>query len=205
MDYCTRVLTKHEDWPEFEELAQLIQDGHPYCRLTIESGDEEGWESLLLAGEDEAEIAVIERLPVFSGSVGEDEMADLLEDAREAGPESALAWLEEYLDEVRTVYAFRTLYGASTEEGSAAIHALRHFIWERGEAILQADHEGFTNEEGHHILWQFAETVSGPWSMAVLEEDSWASFTMDLGDPDQREHFMNGEVPPDVTHLQRRG
>lgn len=203
MDFCTRVLTKREDAPEFEELAAVVRDGHPYCRLRIESEGEDGWESLLLAGEDEAEIAVIERLPVSYGSSGEDEISDLLEDARGARPESALHWIEEYLDEVRTVYVFHPFYGADTEEGSAAIHALRNFLWERGEAILQADHEGFTNEEGHHILWQFADTVSGAWSVAVLEENTWASFTMDLGDPEQREHFLNGEIPPDAIGLRR--
>lgn len=203
MDYCTRVLTKHEEAPDFEELAAIVRDGHPYCRLSMETEGDAGWESLLLSGEDEVEIAVLERLPVFFGSSGEDEISDLLEDARGARPESALHWLEGYLDEVRTLYVFRPFYGAETEEGSAAIHALRNALWERGEAILQADHEGYTNEEGHHILWQFAETVSGAWSVAVLEEDSWASFTMDLGDPEQREYFLNGEVPPDATGLRR--
>ena len=78
MAHYTRVLSKDENFPAFDELVRLIGDGHPDYKLTIESGDEEEWESLLLAGNDEVEVAVIERNPVASGSLGEDEVADFL-------------------------------------------------------------------------------------------------------------------------------
>ena len=201
MAYYTRVLTKQEDFPSFEELADLIRAEHPTCKLTIEEGDEEEWNTLLLSGDDEDEIALIERNPVIDGSIGQDEIADLLEETQDCKPESGVAWLHDYLVEVKTIYAFQHLLGADSEEGSAALHALRSALWERGEAIIQADLEGFTNEEGHHIVWQFSDSVSGPWSMAVLQEGSWHHFDMDLGDPDHREAFLNGEVPPDVSSL----
>jgi hypothetical protein len=199
--YYTRVLTKQEDFPSFEELADLIRAEHPTCKLTIEEGDEEEWNTLLLSGDDEDEIALIERNPVIDGSIGQDEIADLLEETQDCKPESGVAWLHDYLVEVKTIYAFQHLLGADSEEGSAALHALRSALWERGEAIIQADLEGFTNEEGHHIVWQFSDSVSGPWSMAVLQEGSWHHFDMDLGDPDHREAFLNGEVPPDVSSV----
>ena len=201
MAYYTRVLTKQEDFPSFEELADLIRAEHPTCKLTIEEGDEEEWNTLLLSGDDEDEIALIERNPVIDGSIGQDEIADLLEETQDCKPESGVAWLHDYLVEVKTIYAFQHLLGADSEEGSAALHALRSALWERGEAIIQADLEGFTNEEGHHIVWQFSDSVSGPWSMAVLQEGSWHHFDMDLGDPDHREAFLNGEVPPDMSSV----
>ena len=74
MAYYTRVLSKDPDFPSFEELARLIRDTHPDYRLTIESGEDEEWESLLLSGDDEVEVAVIERNPVFDGSTGQDEI-----------------------------------------------------------------------------------------------------------------------------------
>ena len=67
---------------------------------------------------------------------------------------------------------------------------LRAHLWERGDAILQADNEGFTNEEGFHIVWQFSDSVSGAWNMAVLQDGTWHHFKMDLGDPDHREAFL---------------
>ena len=199
MPYYTRVLSKHEAFPPFDELAQFIRTEHPDYKLTIEAGTEDEWESLLLSGNDEVEVAVIERNPVFDGSIGQDEIADFLEDLHDCKPESAVQWLEEYLPEVKTVYAFQHLQGSELEDGGNALHALRAALWERGDAIIQADGEGFTNEDGYHIVWQFSDSVPGPWNMAILHEGAWFPFKMDLGDPDHRTAFMNGEIPDDAV------
>jgi hypothetical protein len=203
--YYTRVLSKDEAFPSFEELARLIQDGHPDYKLTVESGDEEDWETLLLSGNDDVEVAVIERDPVANGSTGQDEIADFIEETQDCKPESGVEWLHAYLSEVKTIYAFQHLQGADTEEGGNVIHALRSALWECGDAIIQADLEGFTNEEGYHIVWQFSDSVSGPWNMGVLQDGTWYQFEMDLGDPDHREAFLNGEVPADLSAVRTSG
>ena len=199
MSYYTRVLSKQSEFPSAQELAVVVRDGHPDYRLTIESGDEEEWESLLLSSVDEVEVAVLERNPVYDGSTGQDEIADFIEQLEDCKPESGARWLTEYLADVKTVYAFQHLQGADTEEGGNVLHALRSALWERGEAIIQADNEGFTNEEGFHIVWQFSDSVSGPWNMGVYRDDIWHHFKMDLGDPDHRAAFLQGEVPDDLT------
>ena len=199
MAYYTRVLSKDEEFPSFEELEQLIQEGHPEHKLTIEEGSEEEWETLLLSSEDDVEVALIERNRVSTGSIGQDAVADFIEDLQGCKPETGVQWLAEYLAEVKMIYAFQHLQGAETVEGGNALHALRSALWERGEAIIQADNEGFTNEDGYHIVWQFSDSVSGPWNMGVLQDGVWYHFTMDLGDSDHRAAFFNGEVPSDLT------
>ncbi len=205
MAYYTRVLSKDEEFPSLEELAQILSEHHSSYKLSVEEGSEEEWESLLLAGSDGSEVAVIERNPVYDGSVGQDEIADFLEDIADGKPESNAEWLEEYLQSVKTIYAFQHLQGTETEEGSNALHALRSALWERGDAIIQADLEGFTNEEGYHILWQFSDSVSGPWNMGVLQDGTWYHFRMDLGDPAHREAFLNGEMPSDLSVIRPSG
>jgi hypothetical protein len=197
--YYTRVLSKHDDFPSFEELAQLISAEHPEYKLTIEEGREEAWESLLLSGKDEVEVALLERNPVTDGSLGQDEIAEFIEETQDCKPKSGVQWLAEYLDEVKTIYAFQHLQGADTEAGSNVLHALRSALWERGEAIIQADSEGFTNEDGYQIVWQFSDSVSGPWNMGVLQDGIWHHFEMDLGDPDHRVAFLKGRVPHDLS------
>ena len=205
MPYATRVLSKDDEFPSFEELADFVRTHHPEYRLTIEEGTEEEWESLLLSGTDEVEVALIARCPVYDGSLGQDEIADFVEDLGDAKPENNVRWLEGFLDEVKTVYAFQHLLGAETVDGGNALHALRAMLWERGDAILQADGEGFTNEEGYHIVWQFSDSVSGPWNMGVYKDDLWHHFTMDLGDPGHRAAFLNGDVPDDLTAVRVAG
>ncbi len=199
MAYYTRVLSKDEEFPAFEELAQLVRAEHPEFRLTVEEGTEEEWDVLLLAGLDEVEVALLERNPVYDGSVGQDDIADFLEDLRDCKPKSGVQWLENYLADVKTVYAFQHLQGSETVDGGNAMHALRSALWERGDAIIQADGEGFTNEEGYHIVWQFSDSVSGPWNVGVLQDGVWLHFTMDLGDPDHRAAFLKGAVPGDLS------
>jgi len=205
LGYYTRVLSKQEEFPSFDELAHLIRDTHPGFKLTTESGEDEEWETLLLSGNDEVEVAVLERNPVYDGSTGQDEIADFLEDIQDCKPESGVAWLTEYLGEVKTVYAFQHLQGADTEDGGNALHALRAALWERGDAIIQADGEGFTNEDGFHIVWQFSDSVSGPWNMGIYKDDLWHHFKMDLGDPEHRAAFLAGDVPEDILGVQVSG
>jgi len=199
MAYYTRVLSKDDEFPSFEALAQVVSADHPDFKLTIEEGDEDEWQTLLLSSVDEVEVAVIERNPVSDGSMGQDEIAEFMEDLVGCKPENAVEWLEDYLSEVKSVYAFQHLQGSETVNGGNALHAVRSALWERGEAILQADGEGFTNEAGYHIVWQFSDTITGPWNMAVLQDGVWHQFAMDLGDPDHREAFLAGEVPEDVS------
>jgi hypothetical protein len=205
MGYYTRVLSKDDAFPEFDELAQIVRSGHPGYKLTIEADGEHGWETLLLSSSDDVEVAVLERNPVADGSLGQDEVAEFLDETRDCKPESGVKWLADFLAEVRTVYAFQHLQGADTDEGGEVLHALRAALWERGDAIIQADGEGFTNEEGFHIVWQFSDSVSGPWNMGVYQDGAWHHFKMDLGDPEHRESFLRGEVPDDLSAPRAHG
>jgi len=141
--YYTRVLSQDDEFPAFEVLAHLVSTEHSDFKLSIEEGTEQEWDVLLLSGLDEVEVALLERNPVSDGSVGQDDIADFIEDLQDCKPKSGVQWLENYLENVSTVYAFQHLQGAETVEGSNALHALRSAIWERGDAIIQADGEGF--------------------------------------------------------------
>jgi hypothetical protein len=75
-------------------------------------------------------------------------------------------------------------------------------IWNKTKGILQADNEGFSNEDGYHILWQFSDTVTGAWSCAVRNWlGKWDRFVMDLGDATQRQEFQDGKVPKKAKRL----
>ena len=93
MGYYTRVLSKDEAFPPFDELAQLVRTEHPDFKLSIEEGTEEEWETLLLSSNDEVEVALIERNPVADGSMGQDEVAEFMEETQECMPETGVAWL----------------------------------------------------------------------------------------------------------------
>jgi hypothetical protein len=70
LPYFTRVLSKDDAFPTIDELREVLRAAHPGFRLSLEEGDEEEWEALLLATDDEVEVAVLERKPVYDGSTG---------------------------------------------------------------------------------------------------------------------------------------
>jgi hypothetical protein len=44
--------------------------------------------------------------------------------------------------------------------------------------------------------------VKGPWSMAVLKNDEWVRFKMDLGNKKHRTAFLRGDVPEGVEIIE---
>ena len=101
---------------------------------------------------------------------------------------------------MRTISAFQVLNGVYEENGWERLGAIKGKLWNELGGIFQADGEGFSNEHGYHILWQFSDGVTGPWWMGVLSQDgSWTHFQMELGNGAQREQFLNGEGPAGVT------
>jgi hypothetical protein len=76
---------------------------------------------------------------------------------------------------------------------------MRDGIRETVGGIIQADSEGFSNEAGFQILWQFSRSAKGPWWMAVMKNGEWVTFQMELGNRKHREAFCRGEVPQGIT------
>ena len=196
MGYYTRVLSRRADCPALDELRAAL--GSRRQDLALESDDEHGpeWTNLVLRHEDGLEIAAIERNVVGEGLLGGEEIAEFLEAVADDKPASAASWLATYLPAVKVIYAFQHLSGTEQRQGEEGLAIVRESIWARGDAILQADGEGFSNEDGYHILWQFSDEVSGPWWMAVLQDGHWERFRMELGDRAQREAFFAGRIPP---------
>jgi hypothetical protein len=96
---------------------------------------------------------------------------------------------------VKVLYAFQLLSGTDVNDGWSRLHAVYNTIWEVTGGILQADGEGFSNEDGYTILWQFGETVTGEWNVGVLVDEDWKHFQIELGSQQHREAFWKGTVP----------
>lgn len=112
-------------------------------------------------------------------------------------------WLMQYLTRVQTVYMFRCASSApdsTLDLVNEIVDSLRHDDENIGghSGLLYAEREGWSNEDGHHLTWEFSDRVSGMWWMALRREEGWDTFEMDLGDIKHREAFKAGEVPAGV-------
>ncbi len=94
--------------------------------------------------------------------------------------------------------AFAIAMGLLVNNGWDILGEVKSSIFAQVDGIIQADGEGFSDEDGYHILWQFSDSAKGPWWMGVLKDGEWIHFQMDLGNMKQREAFLLGKVPEGV-------
>jgi hypothetical protein len=202
MSYYTRVLSKRRDCVRFDDLVAALAKSGGGATLVVKDEDASGWTDLLLSKSDGEAIAVLDRAPVVEGALGQEEIDEFLDGLDGGKPDSATGWLRDYLPSVRTIYAFQHLSGSQDDEGFEALQCVKAQLFADGDAILQADGEGFSNEDGYGILWQFPENVSGPYAMAVLAGGKWSGFEMDLENAEHRSAFLEGRVPDGVAVIE---
>lgn len=199
MGYYVRVLSTSDACVSLSALQSTLAVDELRATLSADDGPSDVWEQLILRHDDGREIAAIERNLIEQDSLGSDELAEFAEEVAECKPASAARWLLDYFSRVRCIYAFQVLSGADHKNGWEILDAIKDHIWSAAPSIFQADNEGFSNEQGYHILWQFSDSVDGDRWMSVLLDGDWKPFQMDLGNRAQRESFFQGKIPDGVT------
>lgn len=195
MGHYIRVLT-----PESKPVSPALLAKAAQALQANVSGDLSApeWDQLVVTNSAGQEICAIERNAVSAGSLAEEELAEFQAEIADCLPSSSASWLSPYLKSVRTIYAFQVLSGTDGKNGWEILASVKEALLGAVGGIVQADREGFSNEEGYHILWQFSDDVSGECWMAVLKEGKWEKFKMELGNTVHRAAFMAGEIPTGV-------
>ncbi|WP_276483455.1 hypothetical protein [Paraflavitalea pollutisoli] len=197
MAYYVRVLgTRDPDVQVDELLNALAGEGLKAQFELLQTETPSSWTVLNILNEQRIPLAQLERSAVVDGEIGQKELDEFREFINDYRPVSAVSWLQTFFDTVKVIYAFRILNAAFDDDNFEIINCLKQKLWNVTNGIIQADGEGFTNEFGYHILWQFDDDVTGEWSCAVRNaEGGWTSFVMELGNTRQRKEFMDGKVP----------
>jgi hypothetical protein len=195
MGYRVRVLSTSDQHIPLIKLEDALKRDNLEAKFEVDPGQEASWEQITLCHIDGTAISSIERNPVIPGSLGEAEIEEFGEEIEGERPENAVAWLKDYFERVRTIYALQVLNGTYVGNGWDILGCAKGAIWNFAPSILQADAEGFSNEDGYHILWQFSDQVKGGWAMGVLSDAKWLHFQMDLGNRKHRDAFCKGQVP----------
>jgi hypothetical protein len=203
MSYFIRVLGTADPDVHPDHIKDALARQGLEALLDVDEDDEPAaWRVINVKNSEGLELLQIERNPVVAGRMGMAELTEFRGFIQQHQPASAVQWLQRYFDGVAVIYAFEVLNAASADNNFEIVSAIRTAIWDRTGGILQNDNEGFTNEDGFHILWQFDDDATGDKYCAVLDADgSWIRFRMDLGDPFQRMAFLGGELPQTAVRL----
>lgn len=194
MSYSLRVLSKSEARASVEELREAAD---PFRYRLLAHDGEVAWTDLDLVTPEGEAVAVISVTGCSEGDLGHDDVQRFIREMATCKPANAARWLEHTLRDIKTVYVFRVLNEVDeAPDGWEALRAVYARCWNAtSPAILQADMEGLTNEEGDHIVWQFADGVTGPWHVAVLgPHGEWVTGVIELGDRVQRGKFLEGKL-----------
>jgi hypothetical protein len=204
MGYYIRVLGTTDRNIHIDDLINgLTQKGLTAKFETAQDENPGDWTVVGVANSEGVDLIQIERNPVADGELGQEELEEFRQEIKGCKPASAAKWLDKYFDKVKVIYAFQLLDASMEEKNFSILDSIKTTIWKFTCGILQADNEGFSNEAGYHILWQFADDVTGEWNMSVRNLfGNWTNFRMNLGDQKQRETFWNGKVPNNATRLQ---
>ena len=203
MPYYIRVLGSQDPDIHIDELIEALKQDGLTAKFEIDPSEKAGkWTTFDLFNAKGQALAQIDRNPVIDSELGQDELNEFREIIQEYKPISAVKWLTNYFDSVKVIYAFQLLNPAFHEDNFEIVFNIKAKIWNKVKGILQADNEGFSNEDGYHILWQFSDNVTGDCSCAVNNSSgTWDNFIMDLGDIMQRKEFQNGDVPNNARRL----
>ena len=185
----------------------------------IESDEEDypgSWPSLTLFLDNGEPVVEIEKYRVadqaFQDAI-QDTVRALLDDKAPVKPASAVKWLCQFMTRVKVLYEFRPMQAVKTEEGWQIFNEVWTNLHKQLPGIVHLEDEGFTNEDGAQITWEYpdeggehadaaltASENTGELKVAVLNPagQEWIEYTLSLANQEQRLQFMAGKAP-DIT------
>jgi hypothetical protein len=190
MAYYVRLLTPSTEIVPFSEIQKQGKS------IRLISGTDASWDKIEVHEPAEKLLAVIERLPVSSGSRGEIELARLKESLQSRYPVNAREWTSRYLSTVKTVYTFQIHTDDIKKLGWQTLGRIQNLLKDTLTGIIQADNEGYYNEEGDYILWQMYSGAGGTIPAATLDENgNWIKLQLNLNNTNAVDMFKQG-IPP---------
>lgn len=178
-------------------LQEKIVDGEIESDQEEEPGD---WQELTLyldGGEPVVDILKLTSgTPQFDEAI-EETVRGLLDAPKPILPANAVRWLCQYMKRVQVIYNFSPLAALDSELGWELFDTVWTRVRKEIPGIVYCQGEGFTNEEGSQITYEFTNALSGEVRAAVLSEDgvTWQDFDLDLSSAEDRSSFEQGRLP----------
>ncbi len=197
MGYLIRILGKEDPDLHINELVDALKGEGLSAELHFDLEEKpENWTIIDVFDTEARHIAQVQRNAVTKKSEASAEISILKKNIQKCKPTSAIKWIEDFFSKTKVMYLVFLLEDALEDNNPEIINCIKATLRDRTKGIIQADDEGFSNEEGFFILWQFNEDIVGELDCAVLDADgNWETFTMDLADAIQRVEFKSGQVP----------
>ncbi len=200
MAYYIRHFGIRDGKVSHKELTRAIQAANLPGSIHVDNKEDGQWTAITVYAAKKTPAAYIERCAVAPGTIGEKAIQEFQEEIDELKPESAAAWVSEYLERVKVIYAVQLLEGIEHEDAWPLLDVVQGAISDAVAGIMQADAEGFMNEMGEFITHDFPDGVDGLVRAAVLDAaGDWHAFDLDLANKKQRAAFRDGSFQAEIV------
>lgn len=203
MGYYIRVFARSDATVSAAALRAGFADLGWDAVVECDPGTDDHWEALRVAHPDGSDICFIQRDDVTAGSLGRSEVDDFAAALADYAPPSGAAWVGEFLDKVRVVYAVKVQTEADADPaGWDVLQYVVDTLAAELDGITHAELEGFYIDDGTYLVAAAAgfERLSAvdEWTVAVRSGDGWTGFTLNPDDEAEVSAFRRGEVPAGV-------
>ena len=182
-----------------KELTRAIQRAELRGSVHVDTKENGQWTAITVHLAKNTPVAYIERCVVMPGTIGAKAIQEFQEELDEMRPESGAAWVGEFLERVKVIYAVQLLEGIEHEDAWPLLDVVQGAISDSVAGIVQADAEGFMNEIGEYITCDFPDGLEGLVRAAVLDATGdWHAFDLDLANKKQRAAFCDGSFQAEV-------
>lgn len=201
--YSFRILGKVNPNITVSDIHEKLADESLQATFHIQRGVADNWEQIIFKSQRGTDLVLIEKTDIQPGAHGEEQMQAFKDAVYGDKPDNAAAWLINYFDQIKVIYTFEIVSPEIGEENYwDVVTELKMLFWDTTQGIFQADHEGFSNEDGFLILWHFDEHAKGPRHVGTLDENGeWVNYEIELDNPQHRSDFLAGKLPDNLERL----
>ncbi len=173
-------------------LRRILREAD--LRVSV-SGDESQFEVAAPGGEPVLDVDIAR--PNQDG-LFEDDQAELLERLREAQPDAGARHASGLVKRARAIATLTPYWAEAPEHAGEALEAVMGFLVEQSDGVSYLLDHGFSNRHGHLIAIEADMDAEGVGSAALVDGDHWATFALDLADPQAVAAFREGRRPRDA-------
>ncbi|MDY0361920.1 MAG: hypothetical protein RBR08_10735 [Desulforegulaceae bacterium] len=195
MNYQTRLFCQTKKKLTSDILSSGLKNEPLAQNLLFETEKTDTHNQIIIKKNRLELIIIIELLPEKKEE-DKIKLKNIIEYLEKKLPKKNMRWVKKYISKTNIFYEFIPLSSFESDEDWEILSMIQTEAWANSRGIFQYIDEGFTNESGDLVLWDYPFSITGKRIAAVKDfTRRWKTFEMDLESINQRKSFFEGKVP----------
>jgi hypothetical protein len=195
MNYQTRLFCQTKKKLTSDILSSGLKNELLAQNLLFETEKTDTHNQIIIKKNKLELIIIIELLPEKKEE-DKIKLKNIIEYLEKKLPKKNMKWVKKYISKTKIFYEFIPLSTFESDEDWEILSIIQTEAWANSRGIFQYIDEGFTNESGDLVLWDYPFSITGKRIAAVKDfTRRWKTFEMDLESINQRKSFFEGKVP----------